>query len=363
MNRFLGSFFGLIVFIGFSQEQTNNTFVDVNYFKGNIALHNKSVLHLIQGHPEGVIIGWNRETDGSKLWEQRFNYPDYGFSLSYHDLKSDILGKTYGLYAHYNFYFLKRHLMFRVAQGLNFATNPYDKFSNPKNNAFGSRVLSGTYLMLNYKSPKLMGPIGLQAGFTFTHASNGSSKSPNTSINTMALNIGIHYDLEATDIDYKHVEDESQFSRALQYNFIVRFGVNQSNIVGSPQYPFYTFSAYVNKQITIKSALSLGVDAFFSKSLKAYIRYQSIAYPGPENDPNLDHKRVGVFAGYELIINKLSVISQLGYYVYYPYKFEGQVYNRIGMKYKLNKKWFTAITLKSHIAKAETLAIGIGIQL
>ena len=38
--------------------------------------------------------------------------------------KNDILGNNYTLYAHYNFYFLKRNLMLRIGQGLAFKTNP-----------------------------------------------------------------------------------------------------------------------------------------------------------------------------------------------------------------------------------------------
>ena len=363
MNWVLGCFFGCMICFGFSQEQRKNDFIDVNYFKGNIALHNKDVLHLIQGHPDGVIVAWNRKTDGSNLWEQRFNYPDYGYSFSYQDFKNEVLGKTYGLHAHYSFYFFKRHLMFRVAQGINLATNPYNKVSNPKNIAFGSKIMAGTYLMLNYKSDKLVGPFGLQAGFAFTHSSNGSSKSPNTSINTIGLNLGVHYDFEDSEMDYITLKDDQEFSKALHYNFIIRGGVNQSGVVGSQQFPFYTLSAYVDIQITIKSALSLGVDAFVSKFLKEFIHYQSVAYPSPKNDPNTDYRRLGVFVGYELIFNKISIFNQVGYYVYYPYEYEGRVYNRIGIKYRLSQKWFADLSLKSHAANAEAVAIGIGIHL
>ncbi|NRA92351.1 MAG: acyloxyacyl hydrolase, partial [Psychroserpens sp.] len=51
------------------------------------------------------------------------------------------------------------------------------------------------------------------------------------------------------------------------------------------------------------------------------------------------------------------------YYVYYPFDFEGRVYNRIGMKYYFGDKLFGAITLKSHAAAAEAVEFGIGIRL
>lgn len=128
--------------------------LDVNYFKGNITVHNKGVLHLISGHPEGVILGWSKKTFGNQRWEQEYNYPDFGTSIIYQDLKSDALGKNFGLYGHYNFYFLNRNVMFRIGQGVAITTNPYHRVNNHKNIAFGSKLLSSTYLMLNYKKGK-----------------------------------------------------------------------------------------------------------------------------------------------------------------------------------------------------------------
>ena len=78
--------FGLLLF---SQNNNNtNSYLDINYFSGNIALHNNDILHLIKGHPEGVILSWNKKTFGEEAWQQRFNYPDYGASFIYQDLKN-----------------------------------------------------------------------------------------------------------------------------------------------------------------------------------------------------------------------------------------------------------------------------------
>jgi len=66
-----------------------------------------------------------------------------------------------------------------------------------------------------------------------------------------------------------------------------------------------------------------------------------------------------------LFINRTSLLTQFGYYVYYPYDFEGQTYLRIGLKRYVgkNRKWFGAMTLKSHGAKAEAVEFGIGVRL
>jgi hypothetical protein len=342
---------------------TNTTYLDVNYFTGTIALHNNDILHLISGHPEGFILSWNKKTYGFQQWEQRYNYPDYGASFIYQDLKNRNLGDNYGIYAHYNFYFFKRTLTLRVGQGIALTTNPYDKINNPKNIAFGSEVLSSTYLMLNYKRERLFGDLGLQAGLSLIHYSNANVKAPNTSVNSIALNLGVNYNLNKDEHEYIRTLDEKSFAEPIAFNFTFRTGINESDVIGSGQFPFYIASAYADKRISYYSAIQLGVDVFFSDFLKEFIRYRSVAFPDSGVSGDEDYKRVGMFLGHELFINKLSVVSQLGYYVYYPIEFEGRFYIRAGLKYYFWKKVFAAVTLKSHGAKAEAVEFGVGIRL
>lgn len=347
----------------YSQEQQVNATLDVNYFKGNIALHNNDILHLITGHPEGFILSWNKKTFGEQQWQQRYNYPDYGFSLAYQNLKNNALGNNFSVYGHYNFYFLKRHLMFRIGQGLAITSNPYHKITNHKNIAFGSRIMSSTYVMLNYKKERIIDNFGIQAGFSLLHYSNANVKAPNTSVNSITLNLGIVYNLEEENPKYIFDLPEEKVTEPIKYNLVFRTGINQSDVIGSGQYPFYIFSVYADKRINAKSAFQLGTEVFFSNFLKELIYYQAVAFPEESTNQNADYKRVGVFAGHELFVNTLSVVTQLGYYLYYPYDFEGRTYFRVGIQRYFGQKWFGALTLKSHGAKAEAVEFGIGIRL
>ncbi|WNH13578.1 acyloxyacyl hydrolase [Thalassobellus suaedae] len=355
----------LISFFVFSQEKQLTSYIDVNYYRGNIAVHNTDILHLIIGHPEGVILSWNTKTYGLNDWEQRYNYPDYGVTFTSQNFKNDILGNSYSLYAHYNFYFLKRNLMFRIAQGLAYATHPYDKVENYRNYAFGSSFLSTTLIMLNYKKERIIDRFGLQAGFSLIHYSNANMKSPNASTNTLAFNVGVTYSLDDEIPEYITTLQgvKEKFTQPLKYNLVFRGGINESDVVGSGQFPFYIISAYADKRINIKSAFQFGTDVFFSNFLKELIYYKSVAFPEENVTGEEDYKRIGVFAGHELFINKTSLITQLGYYVYYPFDFEGRTYFRVGLKRYFTNKWFGALTLKTHGAKAEAVEFGIGVRL
>ncbi|WP_053978465.1 acyloxyacyl hydrolase [Mangrovimonas xylaniphaga] len=364
MKHLFSCLFFLWIGVLFSQEtDSKSSTVEVNYFKGNITLHNNSILHLIKGHPEGFIVSWNKKTFGFNDWEQRYNYPDYGVSFAYQNLKNDVLGNNYSLYAHYNFYFFKRNLMLRIGQGLAYATNPYDKYDNFKNVAFGSHVLSSTYLMLNYKKERIFDRFGIQGGLSLIHYSNANVKAPNTSVNSMTLNVGVVYSLEESDSEYVDNLTKEKFTEPIKYNVVFRTGINESDVIDSGRFPFYVLSAYADKRLGYKSAIQLGADAFFSKFLKELIYYQSVAFPEENVSGDEDWKRVGIFAGHELFINKMSVVTQVGYYVYYPFDFEGRTYFRVGLKRYFGDKVFAALTLKSHGAKAEAVELGVGIRL
>ncbi len=351
---------------GFSQEDSIPAVytLDATPFYGSVILHNPDISHLIQAHPSGIILSVNKKTFGAEQWEQEYNYPDFGFSFVYQDMESPTLGTNYSLYAHYNFYFLKRNLQFRLGQGLAYNTSPYDKSLNFRNNAYGSHFMSTTYAMVNYYRETVLPQLGFKVGIALIHYSNANFRAPNTSTNSFTLNAGVIYNLEQRDEPpYMSVNDTRTYKEPLHTNLVFRTGFNESDVINSGQFPFYIVSAYLDKRLGRKSALQFGGDLFFSRFLKELIRYQSIAFPELDVDAGDDYKRAGLFLGHELFINKMSVITQLGYYVYYPFDFEGRMYNRIGLKRYFGDRLFGSITLKSHAAKAEAVEFGFGIRL
>ena len=122
-------------------------------------------------------------------------------------------------------------------------------------------------------------------------------------------------------------------------------------------------SANIDKRLSRKSALQFGTDFFASKYLEEYIKFKSVAYPKENIDKDTDYKRVGVFVGHELFVNRFSVETQVGYYVYSPFDYLGPFYQRIGLKYYFSDKIFGSMALKTHGAKAEGLEFGVGIRL
>lgn len=352
--------------LSFGQESSKGYF-DAQIFRGNIYKHTNDVGHLITGHPDGFMISYNWKTFGQKEWEQVYNYPDYGVSYHYLDFKNQYLGVNQAVGIHYNFYFFNRNLMFRISQGIGMTSNPYDKESNNKNNAFGTKIMDNNYFLLQYKKEYIIDRIGVQAGIMLTHFSNGRFKAPNSGINTIAVNIGLNYSLDEKQEFIKDSLPLSEiYKERIKYNIAFRTGISEGPVPHLGQRQFYHIGLYADKRIGRKSALQLGTDVFFSRYLRDYIEFASVAFPvGHKSytDADVDYKRIGVFAGHELFINKLSIEAQVGYYVYKPFDYEIDVYQRIGAKYYLYQNIFTGIGLKTHGGRAEAIEATLGIRL
>lgn len=346
-----------------AQTEANSPyFIDANYYYGALLVLNKDVAQLNRNQPEGVILSFNIKTYGEKYWHHEYGYPDWGVSLGYQNFKSDVLRANISAYGHYNFYFLNRKVQFKVGQGIGITTNPYDLETNFKNTAYGSRLLASSYLLLTYQQKNIYKGLGVQGGLSFVHHSNGSFRAPNSGTNLFAVNLGLRYDFDETEPAYIPLEAKLDYSEPLRYNLFIRGGINEGDIVGLDQHPFLVVGGFVDKRISYKSTFQLGAEIFFSKFLEKEIEYRSVAF-FDEEFGDTDYKRASVFCGYELRISRFAVPLQVGYYFYWPSKYESPVYERIGVKYYFTDALYGTATVKAHGANAEAIEFGVGIRI
>lgn len=364
MKKFWGLSLFLFSAFLFSQEKELRPFdIELDYFHGYIMEHNPSIAHIITAHPEGFILKYNRKTYGFNEWEHRFNYPDWGFTLVYQNMHNRHLGSLYSLYGHHSWYFFKRHLRLTVGQGIAFASKPYHPDLNYQNNVYGSHFLSTTYIQGGFVKENIWEGLGLYAGFSIIHYSNGNIKAPNTSTNTLGLTLGVNYLWDEENFpEYIPRGERVTYTEPITANATVRFGMNESDVVGLGSEPFLILTASADKVLSKKSKVEVGAEVFFSTFLQEYIRYRSIAFPEEGIAGDEDWKRAGAYLGYEMRFNRVAAFVNLGYYFYYPYDFEGRVYNRLGLKryFGESQKIYGLVNVRAHAAKAEALEFGVG---
>lgn len=349
-------------FFAKAQENSNSSFLELNYFYGNILEHAPQLKPIIEAHPTGFVFSWNQKKIGDSEFEHTYNFPDFGISVSYQNFDTKILGEVYSAYAHYNFYLTNRNSKNQVkltsAFGLGYATSPFDKISNSKNWAMGSHFTASAYFKATYSREYILYKFGINAGIMLLHYSNASFNTPNLGINTLAITAGVNYNLE----EPKHAPERSleklNEKFPVKFNVALRTGFIESLINNSGLFPFYTISLFGTKKLNYKSTISGGIDLFFPTYMKNYIEYDNILKGTPNE--TADWKRVGIFVGYELNMEKFSVITEIGLHVYYPYNYISLIYERFGFRKQFSEHLFADLTLKINLFRAEGLEFGLG---
>jgi hypothetical protein len=169
----------------------------------------------------------------------------------------------------------------------------------------------------------------------------------------------VKYDLTNDD---EGINEESEIldviNSKIDYNLMLRSGFNESLVIDSGLYPFYTVSFYGSKKMNHYSTVTGGVDFFSSRFLKEHIKYVNENEGGNYDENN--YNRGGVFIGHELTQNNFSLVSQIGYTFYSEYSYGSNIYERFGFKYKLGDHLFSQVTMKVNLFRAEALEFGIG---
>ena len=106
-----------------------------------------------------------------------------------------------------------------------------------------------------------------------------------------------------------------------------------------------------------KRRLGFGFDIFYDESNKV-IHNRDTTNQFSDND--VEFVRPGIHISHDLVIDRLSVVTQMGVYLYSKYKGDGMIYHRVAMRYLLYRGLFFNFSIKSHWANADNIEWGFG---
>lgn len=313
--------------------------------------------HLANQRPWGLELDVSQKTTGKKAWQQAHNYPNVGYSFHYFRMDPNKpLGDSYSIIIYYGKELLKTKrsaLTYRFGIGPGYIEKRFDSQTNYKNNLISSRINYTLNGRINY-SFKINSSLNFNTGIGLIHFSNGSFKVPNLGINIPTIHVGFGFQPSSPNAMVR--DSLPPFKREFQYNFFIAAGSKKTYPVNGPAYFVSTISFYCNKIMNRKSGLSLGTDIFYDRSFKQTL--DTIA----TSSKNIKYFRLGITAGHEFFINKLSLITQFGFYLYDPLRLNKIVYQRFALKYSVNKNLFAIMGLKTHFGNAEFVEWGVGIK-
>jgi hypothetical protein len=323
---------------------------------GFIIAHSPFMEHLAVSHPAGFELNLQKQTTGTKNWHQLYKFPKVGIAFDYLNLNNPVLGKAFAATTYLNKTLRqgrKSELNYRLGLGLGYLTNNYDQEENHKNTAVSSGLNAALQMRFEYVY-NISSHYSALLGLGLNHYSNGATGKPNSGINIPTLSLGLNY---RTFSSFETIAQElPELDPAYFYTISTAGGVRQVSVNYPEKYWVQAVAFAAGKHMNRKSNLLAGVEGFFDASIK----------PQQQNDPDLvgkpfpDTKKAGAFLGHELLFGDLAFETQLGFYVYRPYKIATPYYERLGLKYHFTPKVFGAVDLKVHAFAADILEWRVG---
>jgi hypothetical protein len=339
---------------GFTQEE-HSVSLKGTFHTGAILPHRKEVNEIVEGKTQAYEFSFYKSTVGKKQWQQLYNYPKVGVSALAINLGNEReLGMGFGVFPFIEIPINQRKINWRLKMGygIGYIEKPFDKATNFKNIAIGSHYNALIYANMLW-SIKLGKRVNTSAGLSIIHFSNGSFSRPNLGINIFSLNTGVSYNFG--NLNVRVLSDIEERPHKWSKKIMIGFGVKEIPPVEGPKYFVSTYSFNLIKTRAQKSSYGFGADLIYNTSLS-----ELIAQDSTNSSSGLDNFRLGLAGIYSFDFGKISLLIEVGGYIFSRYKKNGTIYNKIGTRFNLSDRLFLNLGVRTHIVVADFVEIGIG---
>jgi hypothetical protein len=342
---------------------------------GSILAHHEEMVDLTKNPFQALEIRAGWQSYGDEDFQQKLNYPSYGIGIYTSWFHSKGIGNPSALFGWIDFPFLrgKNNSRFNTSLGvgISYAFNSFDKVDNPENIAIGSFINVYFSLGLNYQW-NINEKWAIKPGVNFSHFSNSSTVVPNLGLNMVDASIGVQYRFNPikrfTQDKYPDYEPaiNPTFIESVpdpiwkKHKWLIRAGagVRQTDDTGDTFYGVGLATIGYQYQVNYVYKIGGGLDLMYDGS-------NSERYWGSKGlpVPNNANYTAGINVSNSLIIGRLELELQIGYYFWIQYDYSG-VYLRPGFKYFISDNIFTMVSFKTeYIGQAQYIEWGFGFDI
>lgn len=371
---FLSVFFISLVSFSVSSQETDsvkhsfwqNKAVTINYQYGYVFPTNDFVKGLnATAAPldkyQDISLRFSKQTTGEKLWEQLYNYPEWGVGVYMADFfNPNEIGKPFAIFGYLNAPFVRWNQgSFNYELGFGASANwrSFQPVTNSYNTAIGAgqAFFINAGLNLDFELDK---HLDLMTGFSLTHFSNGALKIPNSGINAIAPRIGLKYNLEPrpqfvkTEVPPFKPHGEWEVSAFVSAKNLVFDTLSNVSVLEKYEGAYFTvtgFTVTYNRWLSYKSKVGLGLNFAYNESVNGQIAVQNNDIVDVDG-PFLEKFELSIFPSYELVVNKMSLVLQPAFYLYRKKlnNLSPVFHQRIGLKYHLTDHIYAGIILRDY---------------
>ena len=293
-----------------------------------------------------------------KLWTVYFNYPSTGLSVFYSNYgNNEVFGSSITVLPYIALNTSRRHFNsfhFKIGMGASYFSTSYNKYSNPRNLAVGSRI-SWVFQTTAYYNLLLSKHVDLNLGVSFIHHSNGHTKLPNLGLNSVLLSVSSRIYLDPIQTNNKEKFQKPKLNRTKQYFAMARLGIGMHEF-GGPD----SETGGIKRAVDV---VSFGVGTVFKQVVKLRVGftyrfyqqyynyildYQPEEYTG---HPVYGASNLQVYIGGEFLLGHIGIDGEIGINILKPfYVYHNELYeDDKAVKYWVKKILSPRLGLKLYL--------------
>lgn len=360
--------FILIFFSSFAQDgenKDNSWFViQPKLHSGKPIKYSDSLISALDNRFLSAEVRFGFQSKGIYPAEYFLNFPTYGIGFYTSKLSQpDTLGYPMATYLYYQSPFI-RSKVFKVYWEVDFGVawhfNQYHPLKNPKNDLIGSDL----NIIFNFNlgaDIKISERFDVNADFVFTHFSNGTVKLPNKGLNQYGFAIGTKYHFTKTKLnsfkrfDPKNAQKPTAFKKKNELTATI--GVGAKAVGPNHTYPVSELVLDYFRAYQWFGKFGGGLDYIYDRTLADDFNKRNMP-------PETKYTFVGIHASHELTVSRLSLITQLGGYLYKGIEAKGNFFFRLSLRYYLNKRFYLNMSLKTvPKLRADFIEFGGGVKI
>jgi hypothetical protein len=290
------------------------------------------------------------QSTGKETWQHIHFFPKYGFGLHYADLIADrgdtALGNPFSAFAFYSApwaRFGRFTLSTDLALGLSYTSVIHDPVLNPFNDVIASHL----NLYFDFDVNLFMAltkRLDLSGGYGLTHYSNGRIHQPQKGVNNWGWNLGLSYHFSGQRPVLERKTAPGFVSKD-QLQIMYGAGTVEHQRLGDPEgVRYFTSSFTVDYVVSFnhRMALAFGTDFLYDGSVARAIK----GLPEEEVTP-FQRTYLGSHLGYHYLIDRFTVLVNLGTYFWQHTRDRGMWFIRAGGRIQLTDHLFTQICIKT----------------
>jgi hypothetical protein len=339
MKKFLLLFFLLPQII---HSQNLSWEVNVSKGIGTFIPHTTKIRHLVSGYETPIAISLLDRSKHTQVF------------LHYFPSQNPVIGSQWALTPTHDYPIIntsKFQWNWLGGAGIARIENPFHQVSNPKNIAIGSKW--NVSILTGFQTKFQMNEWNIGTELFAQHASNGSLKKPNLGMNYLNFYFVVGKSLPNPP-KFPIKAPTTSFPPSAWYSTLCAF-VNQANLPGAPTSLVLSSQTGWIQMISKKKFFTTGMDIFLDGSNR-----KTLSKILEKELTPVQTAQIGLQLGYGFWgNNRLAAFVQQGFYLYSLENLEGKLYQRIGIRRKINDQLQFTASLKTHFAQADHLEFGI----